>query len=212
MNNPVGMVDPFGNWSKWFESAFKVVSAVVVVAAVVLTVAAVSAYTAGTGSGLAVYGASVFFGATLGGINGGIANEAEGDSYFNGFIGGAIGGGTQAAAGRLPGGTVWGGTLGSSAGTAITMGLDNLDPSSSDSSASEIANAVQDTAIKATATSMVTAYIGAAAGGINYKTGELYGGVADGCGGLMPTLTLGFAEAIKSFIGTVDDAIVYIWE
>ena len=66
--------------------------------------------------------------------------------------------------------------------------------------------------IKATATSLVTASIGAGVGGIDYKTGTLYGSVADGCGGLMPSLTLGFGEAIKAFFGALDDAFVYIWE
>ena len=47
--------------------------------------------------------------------------------------------------------------------------------------------------------------------GINYKTGELYGAVADHAGGLMPELTLGFGEGIKAFFGAVDDALVYIW-
>jgi len=59
---------------------------------------------------------------------------------------------------------------------------------------------------------MVTAAIGVGVGGIDYKTGTLYGGVADGCGGLMPSLTLGFGEGIKAFFGAADDALVYIWE
>lgn len=59
---------------------------------------------------------------------------------------------------------------------------------------------------------MITAYIGAGVGGIDYKTGKLFGGVADACGGLMPPLTLGFGEGIKAFFGAVDDALVYIWE
>lgn len=40
----------------------------------------------------------------------------------------------------------------------------------------------------------------------------VYGGVADGCGGLMPSLTLGFGEGIKASFGAIDDAIIYIWE
>lgn len=212
MNNPVNGSDPTGNWAKWFETTVKVVSAVVLVAAVAVTVAAVSAYTAGSATPLAVYGATVLLGAALSGINGGIANEAKGNSYFNGYIGGSFGGATQAAASRFPGGTVWGGGLGTGTGTGITMGLNNLDPYSSDSSLSEIKDAVVDSTTKATATSLITASIGAGVGGIDYKTGTLYGGVADGCGGLMPSLTLGFGEAVKAFFGWLDDAFVYIWE
>ena len=206
------MSDPTGNWPKWVETAAKVVSVVAVVAAVVITVSAVSAFTAGTGSVAAVYGATIFLGAALSGINGAVANESKGNSYANGYVGGFISGGTQSAASRLPGGTVWGGTLGTSAGTAATMGLNNLDPDSANSTASEIVTEVKNSAIKATATSMITASIGAGVGGIDYKTGTLYGGVADGCGGLMPSLKLGFGEGIKAFFGAVDDALVYIWE
>ena len=212
MNNPVNMSDPSGNWPKWVENTFKVVSVVVAVTAVVATVAAVSAFTAGTGSAAAVYGATILLGAALSGINGAVANESKGNSYANGYAGGFISGGTQSAASRLPGGTVWGGALGTSTGTAITMGLNNLDPDSANATASEIAAEVKNSAIKATATSMITASIGAGVGGIDYKTSTLYGGVADRCGGLMPSLTLGFGEGIKAFFGAVDDAIVYIWE
>ena len=211
-NNPVNMSDPTGNWPKWLENTVKVVSVVVAVTAVVATVAAVSAFTAGTGSAAAVYGATVFLGAALSGINGAVANESKGNSYANGYAGGFISGGTQSAASRLPGGTVWGGTLGTSAGTAVTMGLNNCDPDSANATASEIVTEVKNSAIKATATSMITASIGAGVGGIDYNTGTLYGGVADGCGGLMPSLTLGFGEGIKAFFGAVDDALVYIWE
>ena len=211
-NNPINMSDPTGNWPKWLENTMKVASVVIAVAAVAVTVAAVSAFTAGTGSALAVYGATVFLGAALSGINGAVANESKGNSYINGYIGGFISGGTQSAASKLPGGTVWGGALGTSAGTAVTMGLNNLDPDSNNSTTSEIAAEVKKSAIKATATSMLTAYVGAGVGGIDYKTGTLYGGVADKCGGLMPSLTLGHGEGIKAFFGAVDDALVYIWE
>ncbi len=211
-NNPVNMSDYTGNWPEWVENTFKVVSAVVAVAAVVVTATAVSAFTAGTGSAAAVYGATIFLGAALSGINGAVANESKGNSYFNGYAGGFISGGVQSAASRFPGGTVWGGALGTSVGTAVTMGFNNLDPGSANSTASEIATEVKNSAIKATATSMITASIGAGVGGIDYKTGTLYGGVADGCGGLMSSFTLGFGEAIKAFFGAVDDALVYIWE
>lgn len=92
------------------------------------------------------------------------------------------------------------------------MGLNNCDPDSNSSTMSEIATEVKISAAKATATSMITASIGAGVGGIDYKAGTLYGGVADGCDGLMPSLTLGFGEGIKAFFGAVDDALVYIWE
>ncbi|MBE6645184.1 MAG: RHS repeat-associated core domain-containing protein, partial [Ruminococcaceae bacterium] len=210
-NNPVNMSDPTGNWPKWLENTVKVVSVVVAVTAVVATVAAVSAFTAGTGSAAAVYGATILLGAALSGINGAVANESKGNSYANGYVGGFISGGTQSAASRLPGGTVWGGTLGTSAGTTVTMILNNLDPDSANSTAFEIAMEAKKSAIKATATSMITASIGAGVGGINYNMGTLYGGVADGCGGLMPSLTLGLGEGIKAFFGAVDDALVYIW-
>ena len=74
-----------------------------------------------------------------------------------------------------------------------------------------ILSASASSGVKAACTSLLTATISAGVGGINYKTGELIGGVADGCGGLVPSLTLGFGEGIKAFFGAVDDAIVYIW-
>ena len=210
-NNPINMIDENGNWPKWLEKAAVVVSAVVVVAAVVVTVAAVTAYTAGTGTAAAVYGASILLGASLSGINGAVANASKGNSYFNGYWGGFVSGATQSFCSKYPGGTVWGGTIGTGAGTAITDVLNNLDPDSSNSSGSEIIQNVSVSAAKATITSMQTALIGSGVGGINYSTGELVGGVADQCGGLMPGLTLGFGEGIKAFFGAVDDAMVYIW-
>ena len=105
-----------------------------------------------------------------------------------------------------------GGSLGTGTGTAVTMGLNNLDPDSANSTVSEITTEMKNSAIKATATSIITASIGAGAGGIDYNTGTLYGGVADRCGKLMPSLTLDFCEGIKAFFGAVDDALVYIWE
>ena len=206
------MNDSAGNWPKWFENTAKVVSAIVVVAAVVATAVAVTAFTAGTGSAAAVYGATVFLGAALSGINGGIANEAKGNSYFNGYAGGVVSGAIQTSASKFPGGTVWGGATGTGAGTTITMGLNNLDPDSANSTVTQIATEAMKSTVKATFTSFVTASVGAGAGGVNYKDSTLYGGVADGCGGLMPSFTLGFAEGIKAFFGAIDDAMVYIWE
>jgi hypothetical protein len=91
------------------------------------------------------------------------------------------------------------------------MLFDNIDPYSSDYTLSEFAIEVKNSVIKATITSSLTTIIGAGVGGIDYKTGELYGGVADGCGGLMPSLSLGFGEGIKAFFGAINDAMVYIW-
>lgn len=130
----------------------------------------------------------------------------------NGYAGGFVSGGTQAAASRIAGGTVWGGILGTGIGTSITMGLNNLDPDSKHSTTAEIVASVRDSSLKAMFTSSMTALVGAGVGGINYKNSKLYGGVSDCCGGLMPSLTLGFAEGMKAFFGAVDDALVYIWE
>ena len=210
-NNPVSLGDGKGNWPKWVEKVAFVASVVVTVAAVAVTVAAVSAFTAGTGSALAVYGASIFLGAALSGLNGAIANASQGNSYFNGYVGGASAGATQAAASKLPGGTIWGGAGGTGIGTAITMGLNNLDPDSSNSSGREIARSVGTSTVKAAFTSSITAFWGEAIGGINYNTGTITGAASNGSNGLMPTLTVGFAEGLKAFWGAVDDAFVYVW-
>ena len=210
-NNPVSLGDGKGNWPQWVEKVAFVASVVVTVASVAVTVAAVSAFTAGTGSSLAVYGASVFLGAALSGLNGAIANASQGNSYFNGYVGGASAGATQAAASKLPGGTIWGGAGGTGIGTAITMGLNNLDPDSSNSSGREIARSVGTSTVKAAFTSSITAFWGEAIGGINYNTGTITGAASNGSNGLMPTLTVGFAEGLKAFWGAVDDAFVYVW-
>ena len=124
------MKDNQGRWPEWVEETVKIASAVIVVAAVVATVVTVSAFTAGTGSAAAVYVSSIVLGGALSGINGGIANESQGNSYANGYVGGFVSGSTQSAASRLPGGTIWGGSLGTGCGTAITSVLNNLDPDS----------------------------------------------------------------------------------
>lgn len=66
--------------------------------------------------------------------------------------------------------------------------------------------------MKSIVTSLMTQFIGKGVGGIDYKKDILTGGVADGCGGLFPMLTLGFGEAVKAFFGAVDDMVVYLWE
>ena len=65
---------------------------------------------------------------------------------------------------------------------------------------------------KALITSSMTACVGAGVGGVNYHTGVIEGAIANGCGGLMPTLSLGFGEGIKAFFGWLDDAIIYLCE
>lgn len=209
-NNPVNMKDENGNWAEWVEDLAIGISIVLAISAAVTMVVVATAFTAGTGSAAAVYGASIFLGATLSGINGGIANVNQGNSYINGWLGGAVSGGIQSAASRLPGGTIWGGALGSGIGTAITMGCNNWDPYSADATLQEIVSSSVISATKAGLLSCVTAYMSNSVGGIDYKTGELIGGVANQCNGLMPSLTLSFAEGIKAFFGAVDDALVYV--
>jgi len=200
-NNPINMTDESGNWAKWLETTVKVLSVTVAVAATVTMVAAVSAFTAGTGSAAAVYGASIFLGATLSGINGGIANEAKGNSYANGYLGGITGGTIQSVCSKTPLGVIVGGTIGVTIGTAITDGMNNLDPYSQNSTAQEIAMNAISSGGKALITSSITAFMGYAS--------DL--AVIDGANGLMPTYTYGFGEAVKTFFGWLDDALVYIF-
>ena len=201
-NNPVNMSDSTGNWPKWLENTAKVLSVVVAVTAVVITVVAVSAFTAGTGSVAAVYGSSVFLGAALSGINGGVANEAKGNSYINGYVGGALGGAIQARCSKTPAGTVIGGGVGVTVGTAVTDVLNYLDPDSTDSTAQEIVTNALTSGGKALVTSSLTAYMG--------YTSDI--AATNGANGLMPSYTYSFSEAIKNFYGWLDDALVYIWE
>ena len=91
------------------------------------------------------------------------------------------------------------------------MGLNNLDPDSSNSSGREIAVSAAVSSGKALFTSGITYFWGEAIGGIDYKTGDILGAAKDGSSGLMPTLTVGFAEGLKAFWGAVDDAFVYVW-
>lgn len=196
------MLDRNGDWPEWIENTMKVISVVLVVAAVVTTVAAVTAVTAGTGTTAAVYGSSIFLGATLSGINGGIANEAKGNSYTNGYLGGAAGGTIQAVCSKTPGGTVMGGGVGVTVGTTVTDVLNNVDPDSKNSSACEIASNAVSSGGKALVTSSVTAYMGHASD-LAYL---------DGSRSLMHGYTFGFGEAVKTFWSWLDDAIVYVWE
>ena len=198
-NNPVNMSDTKGNWPEWVETTAKVASGLLVGVAVVGTVAAITSLTAGTGTALAVYGWSVLLGASLSGINGGVANAAQGNSYANGYAGGFLGGATQSSASALPYGNIWGGYLGAERGTRITMNLNNFDPDSANHSDLEIEKSATSSGIKAAAMGTITHWISYS---VDY-------GVADGCGGLMPQLTYGFGEAIKTFFSWLDDAMVY---
>ena len=202
MNNPVNMSDPSGGWPKWLETAVKVASVVVAVTAVVVMVATVSAVSAGTAAPGALLGASVFLGAALSGINGGVANEAKGNSYINGYLGGATGGAIQATCSKTPAGTIVGGGAGVTVGTAVTDVMNNLDPDSANSTAKEIASNAITSGGKALVTSSLTAYMGYAS--------DL--AAINGANGLMPTYTRGLGEAVKAFFGWLDDALVYIWE
>jgi RHS repeat-associated protein len=201
-NNPVNFNDEEGEWPKWVEKAAKIASVVVAVAAVVTTVVAVSAFTAGTGTPTAVYGATVFLGAALSGINGGVANEAKGNSYANGYLGGATGGVIQGLCSKTPVGTIVGGGVGVTLGTAVTDLMNNLDPDSVDSTATEIASNAITSGGKALVTSSLTAYMGYAS----------TSAVSNGANGLMPQYTFGFGESVKAFFGWLDDALVYLWE
>ena len=201
-NNPVNMSDPTGNWPQWLENTAKVASVVVAVVAAVTTVVAVSAFTAGTGSAAAAYGATIFLSAALSGINGGVANETKGNSYINGYVGGAVGGAIQAACSRNAIGTILGGGVGVTVGTAVTDFMNNLDPDSSNSTVREMVSNAFTSGGKALVTSSLTAYMGHSSDLAVFNSG--YGG--------MPTYTYGFGEAVKAFFGWVDDAMVYLWE
>ena len=204
-NNPVNLSDTTGYWPEWIETAAKVASvvvAVVAVAAVATTVGGVVATaTAGAVAAGKLTAATIFLGAALSGINGGVANEANGNSYLNGYIGGATGGTIQGVMSKNPLGTTLGGGLGVATGTAVTDMLNNLDPDSKNSSYSEIRNNAFASGLRGLATASVTAFVGYASDFAVY----------DGCGGLMPQYTRGFGEAIKAFFGWLDDAVVYTW-
>jgi hypothetical protein len=216
MNNPVNMSDDNGNWPKWMENAVKVASVVVAAVAIGVLVAKVSAVVAvasiSVSAAKGIFGATVFVGAALSGINGGVANEAKGNSYINGYLGGVTGGTIQGVCSETPIGTIAGGGIGVTVGTAVTDVMNNLDPDSANSTAQEIVSNAITSGGKALVTSSLTALVGSGIGGVNYKTGNFEGAIVDGCGGLMPSLTFGFGEGIKNFFGWMDDAMVYIWE
>ena len=80
------------------------------------------------------------------------------------------------------------------------MTLNNIDPYSTDSTPLEIIDSSLSSGCKAAGTGLVTQFIST----------SVDAGVANGCYGLMPQLTYGFGEAIKTFFGWMDDALVYI--
>ena len=97
---------------------------------------------------------------------------------------------------------MFGGGFGVTEGTVVTDVMNNWDPDSSNSTVQEITSNAAVSGGKALVTSSITGYVGAAS---NFA-------VTDGAGGLMPTYTYGFGEAVKTFFGWLDDAMVYIWE
>lgn len=198
------LIDSTGHWSEAFESAWKVASVVIAVIAAVSLVTTVSAFTGGIGTAASVAGASAFLGASLSGINGAVANDASGNSYFNGYVGGATGGAIQSGASALfsYGGTLVGGAIGVGVGTVVTDVLNNIDPYSSNSSCNQIANKAFISAAKGAVTSSLTAYMN-----LSVDSAVRYG-----TGGLMEEITVGFGESIKGFFGWLDDATVYAWE
>ena len=201
LNNPVNLSDPSGHWAEWFETAAKVASGVALVVSITAVVVAVSAVSAGTATPAAVLIAGAALGAVVAGINGGIANEANGDSYYNGYVGGMTGSIIQSAASRLPAGNFWGGAVGSATGTGIILLLNNVDPYSANTTPLGIGKAMATSGIASGISSYFTSVIGK---GVDNA-------VEDQASGLMPTLTPGFGKCIKAFFGWVNDAAVYFW-
>lgn len=201
-NNPVNMCDPTGTWPQWVEKVAKVVSVVVAVVAVVATVATVTAFTAGTGTAAAVWAATACLSVALSGINSAVSNSQSGNSYANGYVGGITGGTVQAASSRNPVRTIVGGGVGTTIGTTITDLLNNLDPDSQSLTREQMVNNATSSGLKALLTNSLTAYVGYSADLANLS----------GTGGLMPSFSFGFAEALKIFFGWVDDAVIYVWE
>ena len=209
-NNPVNMSDPDGNWPKWLETTAKVfaVAAVVATAAIVVAVAV-----AGSG-GMAVAAAGMAFGTSCGGFVGGIANEKKNGSFLNGWVGGAVNGLFQSGGTALFGaaGTIAGGGIGSGIGTAITETLNNTEkPKPQQKSSEEILNESLKSAAIGTVMSSMTAGIGYGIDyaqspyGYNAWSGSLRPGV-----GIAP-ITPAFGAMMNGFLGSVDDALVYIF-
>ena len=195
-NNPISREDPVGEG--WFDS---IVKAAAVVAVVVTAAVLVTTVTAATG-GAALAAATVAFGAASGGLVGGFANEAEGESFAKGWIGGAVNGTIQSSLGLInPVGTIIGGGIGSAAGTYLTENLNNIGkPKSEQKTPEQIKRDSIRSGLIGAATSTLTAYMGCA---VDIA-------VPTKANGLMPTLTPGFGKMIVGFFGAVDDAITYM--
>lgn len=92
-----------------------------------------------------------------------------------------------------------GGFAGTTIGTAVTGMMNNLDPDSANSSTQQILEDAVISGGKAFVTGVVTTFVGYSSN-MARDTGGL---------GFMKTYTYGFGEAVKSFFGWLDDAIVY---
>lgn len=88
------------------------------------------------------------------------------------------------------------------AGTIITDTLNNIDPYSKNSTANEVVTNAVLSAGKAFITSSLTAFM-------NYASDLAVNSRGNG---LIQTFTVGFGEAVKSFFGWLDDALVYLLE
>lgn len=81
------------------------------------------------------------------------------------------------------------------------MGLNNLDPDSSNSSGREIARSVGTSTVKAAFTSSITAFWGEAIGGINYNIGTITGAASNGSNGLNAYVDCWICRGVKSILG-----------
>ena len=218
-NNPVNLNDEEGEWPKWVEKAAKVVAIAAVAVTAVVVVSVATAATGGAAAPLAVATANIAFGTACGGLVGGLANEAKGESFINGSLGGAASGFIQSTTSALlkpfglngVGTIVGGGGIGSGVGTLITETLNNQGkPIEEQKSAEEIKKSALKSAAIATVMSTVTAGVGGAvdyaqsADGYNSWANSL----ADGAG--IAPITPGFGEMINGFFSCIDDATVYI--
>ena len=120
INSPATYTDDTGRWPEWLETAAKVVSGALVVGAGIAVAVCTAPVTVAV--------ATVGFGAALGGVVGGIANERNGESYINGWLGGAANGAIQTIGTMVAGplGTVIGGGLGGFTGSIIIDSLNNI--------------------------------------------------------------------------------------
>lgn len=156
---------------------------------------------------VAVAVATVGFGAALGGVVGGIANERNGESYINGWIGGAANGTIQTIGTMVAGpwGTFIGGGLGGFTGSIIDS-LNNIGKKIKKTWNKILSDATV-SGFVSLITSAVTAFMQISIdsaqkpGGYNsWKPSEKT--IAD--------ITRGFGEVVKTLYGVFDDALSYI--